>query len=71
METDPRLECSCGEAGDLMAAGQMLIVGGARLKDGLMVRAGIHKFKEAGWPFQVIVMMAKRLIQDDRRTPNS
>jgi len=69
MEPDPRLRYGCGEAGDLIAAGQQLIIIGARSRDGLTIKAGIEKFKEAGWPFQVVVKLAKALIRDDRQTP--
>jgi hypothetical protein len=68
METNPRLKHGCGEASDLIAAGQQLIIAGARSRDGLTIKAGIDKFRQAGWPFQVIVMMARALIRDDRHT---
>lgn len=71
IEKDLRTNTSCEESGNLQSAGQNLIVGGARLKDGLMIRAGINMFKLAGIPFRVIIGIARFLIQTDRQDRTS
>lgn len=67
MESDQRNNLSCSEAGDLIAAGQQLIIAGARLKDGLMIKAGIDHFLQAGWPMSAILSLARVLVEEGRR----
>ena len=54
---------STSEIGDRVSAAENLIVVGARLKDGLMIKIGINLLKSVGYPFHFIITIARYLVR--------